>query len=487
MPSDDVAHAAGAAGAAGQAGPVGGCSRSRGGDRRMNGRTGGEPVAYGIDFGTTNSSIAVAYRDRIEVVPVEATGARDILPSLIYLHRDRNRAAGQDAIEQFLINGSAKTPCSRCELVHMIGGKRDSDCRQFQPGGRCNDMRLISGIKSDLSDTDFVSTHSWATDFTLPDLVAVVIRRLKRAADQATGANVRRVVLGHPVAFVGAEGPHYHERQELAETRLRKAAERAGFEEIVLLDEPEAAVTAESLPEGIAIAADFGGGTFDVAVIRFDPDGGEVIGLAGAEVGGEMFDRLLFQHKVASVLHLGDTFRTSGGYRDLPNLFRKRMSTLNGLKDLLSDKYTASTLSNLMAADPGKRLATVQEIIYGGHAYGFYQAIEQAKIDLSEAASTTIEFHRPGIDISVPVRREEFERLIADHLQTVEDAILRALDEAAVSPEAVSLVLRTGGSSSIPAFVRILEKTFDPSVIQERPVYTTVVQGLAMHALEQWR
>jgi hypothetical chaperone protein len=221
-------------------------------------------------------------------------------------------------------------------------------------------------------------------------------------------------------------------------------------------------------------------------VIRFDPDGGEVIGLAGAEVGGEMFDRLLFQHKVASVLHLGDSFPTPGGYRDLPNLFRKRMSTLSGLRDLLSDKYTASTLSNLMAADPGKRLATVQEIIYGGHAYGFYRAIEQAKIDLSEAASTAIEFHRPGIDISVPVRREEFERLIDGHLQTVEDAILGALDEAAVSPEAVSLVLRTGGSSSIPAFVRILEKTFDPSVIQERPVYTTVVHGLALYALEQW-
>lgn len=452
----------------------------------MNGRTGGEPVAYGIDFGTTNSSIAVAYRDRIEVVPAEATGMRDVLPSLIYLHRGRNRAAGQDAIEQFLINGSAKTACSRCELVRTVGGKRDSNCRQFKPGGRCNDARLIAGIKSDLSDTDFVSTHSWATDFTLPDLVAVVIRRLKRAADRATGANVRRVVVGHPVVFVGAEGAHYHERQELAETRLREAAEQAGFEEIVLLDEPEAAVTAENLPEGIALAADFGGGTFDVAVIRFDPDGGEVIGLAGAEVGGEMFDRLLFQDKVASVLHLDDTFRTWGGYRELPNLFRKRMSTLSGLKDLLSDKYTASTLSALMAADPGKRLATVEEIIYGGHAYGFYRAIEQAKIDLSETASTAIEFHRPRIDISIPVRREEFERLIAGHLQTVEDAILRALDMAAVSPESVSLVLRTGGSSSIPAFVRILEKTFDPSVIQERPVYTTVVHGLALHALEQW-
>ena len=162
------------------------------------------------------------------------------------------------------------------------------------------------------------------------------------------------------------------------------------------------------------------------------------------------------------------------------------MSTLSGLKDLLSDKYTASTLSELMAAEPASALQPVENIIYGGHAYGFYRAIEQAKIELSTGRSTAIEFHRPGIDISIPVRREEFERLIAEHLQAVEDAILRALDDGRVSPEAVSLVLRTGGSSSIPAFVRILEDIFDPSVIQERPVYTTVVHGLALYALEQW-
>jgi hypothetical chaperone protein len=453
----------------------------------MIGRRRDDPVAYGIDFGTTNSSIAVAYRNHIEVVPAEATGIREILPSIIYLNRDANRAAGQDAIEQFLITGSAKTACGRCDLVYMVDGKRASDCRQFRPGGSCNNARLISGIKSDLSETDFISTHSWAIDFTLTDLVAIIIRRLKIAADRAIGANVRRLVIGHPVVFAGAEGPHYHDRQELAKTRLLEAAEQAGFEEVVLLDEPAAAVNTEDLRDGIALAADFGGGTFDVAVIQFAPDGGDALGLAGTEVGGEQFDRLLFNDKVAPVLHINDSYRVrAGGYRELPNLFRKRMSTLSGLKDLLGDKYTASTLSELMTADGGNRLAAVENIIYGGHAYGFYRAIEQAKIELSTATSTAIEFHRPGIDISIPVRREEFERLIADHLTAVREAILRALEIAEIGPESVNLVLRTGGSSSIPAFARILEEIFDPAVIQERPVYTTVVHGLAAYALEQW-
>ena len=453
----------------------------------MIGRRTSEPVAYGIDFGTTNSSIAVAYRDRIEVIPVESGSAPEILPSIIYLNRDRNRAAGEEAIEQFLVTGSLKTPCGRCNLVHVIDRRRESACRQFRPGGGCHNARLISGIKSDLSETDFVSTHSWAIDFTLTDLVSVIIRRLKIAADRATGANVRRVVLGHPVVFVGAEGLHYRERQGLAEQRLRDAAVQAGFNEVVLLDEPAAAVINEDLPEGFALAADFGGGTFDVAVIKFAPDGGDVVALAGVDVGGEQFDRLLFQAKVAPALHLNDTYKVrSGARRELPHQFRKRMSTLSGLKNLLSDSNTASILSEFRSGRGGEQLAAVETILYSGYAYQFYRAIEQAKIGLSTASDSVIEFHRPGIDMSIPVRRDEFEHLISEPMQSVRAEILRAVEDAGVAPENISLVLRTGGSSSIPAFAHILEDIFDPSVIQERPVYTTVVNGLAMYALGLW-
>jgi hypothetical chaperone protein len=453
----------------------------------MTSRRSSEPVAYGIDFGTTNSSIAVAYRDRIEVIPVESGSTPEILPSIVYLNRDRNRAGGQEAIEQFLITGSQKTACGRCSLVHVIDRHRESACHQFRPGSGCHNARLISGIKSDLAETDFISTHSWAIDFTLTDLVSVIMRRLKIAADGATGANVRRVVLGHPVVFVGAEGLDYRQRQGMAEQRLQEAAAQAGFNEVVLLDEPAAAVINEDLPEGYALAADFGGGTFDVAVIKFAPDGGDVVALAGVEIGGEQFDSLLFQARVAPALHLNNSYEVRPGVqRSLPHQFRKRMSTLSGLKTLLSDPSTASILAEFRSAKDGERLAAVETILYGGYAYQFYRAIEQAKIALSTAPSSVIDFRRPGIAISIPVRRDEFEGLISEPMEDVRAAILRAVHEAGVAPEDIGLVLRTGGSSSIPAFVRILEDIFDPSVIQERPVYTTVVNGLAMYALGMW-
>jgi len=346
---------------------------------------------------------------------------------------------------------------------------------------------LVSGLKSELSQKDFVSTHSWAVDFKLHDLVAVVMRRLKTEADRLTGADVRRVVLGHPVVFVGAEGPEFKQRQATAEKRLQQAAAGAGFEEVALLEEPAAAVIEEGLEEGVALAADFGGGTFDVAVIRFAPDGGDVIALTGAEVGGEQFDKLLFKAKVAPALHLDDEFEIRAEtYRSLPNWLRNRLATLSGLKSLLSDPNTALTLREYRAAKAGERLEPVEEILYGGYAYQFYRAIEDAKIALSTRRSSSIEFHRPRLDFSIPVTRGEFEELIVRPMEIVRGEILKALELAEIGPEEVSLVLRTGGSSSIPAFVQILEEIFDPSTVQERPVYTTVVHGLATYAQELW-
>jgi hypothetical chaperone protein len=446
------------------------------------------PIAYGIDFGTTNSSIAVAFPGRVEVVPVESGEMAEILPSIVYLHRDRNRAAGREAVEQFLVTGSHRTQCAGCELVEWVGGRGYSDCRQYRPGGGCLDARLISGLKSELSQKDFVSTHSWALDFKLADLVAVIMRRLKSEADRLTGADVRRVVLGHPVAFAGTEGRDYASRQATAEERLQRAAADAGFEEVALLEEPAAAVIEEPLEEGIAVAADFGGGTFDVAVIRFAPDGGDVVALTGAEIGGEQFDQLLFQAKVAPALHLGDQFEVRPGVlRNLPNGLRKRLATPSGLKNLLSDPDTPLTLREFRAAKGGRRLEAVEEILYSGYGYQFYRAIEDAKIALSTRRSSSIEFHRPRLDLSIPVTRSEFEGLIASRLEVVRGEIMKALELAEIGPEEVSLVLRTGGSSSIPAFVRILEEVFDPAIVQERPVYTTVVHGLASYAQELWR
>ena len=218
---------------------------------------------------TTNSSIAVGYDDgHIEVVRVDENPDLPFsLSSIEYLHRSGNRAAGEAAVNEFLVTGAQATKCGRCSLVLHDAEGTYSDCKQYRRGGGCHDSRLISGLKSELSNEEFDHTHSWATDFSLLELVAIVLGDLKRRADRLVGEPVHRVVIGHPVAFVGTTGGRYDELQELALSRLRQSALVAGFQEVVLMPEPAAAMLDEVLPIGYASTVDFGGGTFDVAVM----------------------------------------------------------------------------------------------------------------------------------------------------------------------------------------------------------------------------
>jgi hypothetical chaperone protein len=135
----------------------------------------------------------------------------------------------------------------------------------------------------------------------------------------------------------------------------------------------------------------------------------------------------------------------------------------------------------------GDPLATAEEIIYGGHSYKFFRAIEDTKIKLSDVLEADIAFHRPLVSISVPVRRDEFDTLIQRNLDRIDAQITRALDDAGLDATQVDLVVRTGGSSKIPAFVERLSRRFGTRKLAERDAFTTVALGLGYKALETWR
>ena len=436
-------------------------------------------VGYGIDFGTSNSSISIAYDDgQVEVLRVGAGDMPDSLPSISYLHRDGNRLAGEDAVNEYLITGPNRTACDRCSLVRDDVGGRYSDCRQFDPGGFCSDSRLMYGLKSELANDLFKSTHSWAVDFEMRDLVSIVLGDLKARADAHVDADIDKAVIGMPVAFVGTERGDFGALQELGESRLVESAYSAGFDEVDLLPEPAAAILDQPLEPGISMALDFGGGTFDVAVIEMPDVGGgaEVIGLQGAAVGGTEFDGLLFDYAVASEI---------GVDQRIPAAYRKSLRTLMGVRALLSDKSLRGVLGR--ARQDGTDTEAIEEILFGGHAFAFYKAIESAKVALSESEQTRIEFTRPGVRVDCSIERSEFESLIEPHIAAVQRAIGNALEEAEVSAGEVHTVVRTGGSSKIPKFLDLIGDIFPRAEMRELPVFTAVAQGLGYKAMVRWR
>jgi len=116
-------------------------------------------IGCGIDFGTSNSAIAVAWPDRVEIVAAEPSAP--VLPSIVYLHRAGDRGAGEEAVERFFATGHVPTSCGHCALAPY----GISECLQFRRDGGCNDARLLSGLKHDLAKSGFTGTNSWCTDF----------------------------------------------------------------------------------------------------------------------------------------------------------------------------------------------------------------------------------------------------------------------------------------------------------------------------------
>jgi hypothetical chaperone protein len=430
------------------------------------------PLGYGIDFGTSNSAVAIAYSDSVEVLPIAGDPT---LPSQIYLHRERPHLAGVEAVRTFLTSGHERHFCDRCSLAPYGGA--ETRCRQFRKAGGCNDGRLLSGVKYELPSTSYAGTNSWAIDWSVPDLVAIVLERLKWEADRRTGRDVRRLVLGHPVVFAGldSEGAAAPEAgtpegEHLARERLRSAAREAGFEEVVLLPEPAAALLGEERRGQLELALDFGGGTFDAAVMDARNGPPQVTGLAGAPVGGELLDGVLFEARVAPSL----------GLDQLPAWLCNAMRTPSAVRLLLADPGIPAVLDGV----GGAPAEAARRILFEGAAYEFYRSIERAKISLSSSDDAVIRHAPTGLDVRI--RQGAFEAMIGPELDQVMAATDRALAGAGVGDTDVDRVLLTGGSSQIPAFRRRLVDRFGEDRLERRDAFTAVVRGLGAHARATW-
>ena len=372
--------------------------------------------------------------------------------------------------------------CGACDRVEWLKDGPLTTCRQFKPGGGCHDSRLVSGLKPLLPDTSFQETSSWAEVFTAPSLVGVVLQRLRSLADAEWGANVNRVVIGYPVTF------ETDESGDVALARLREAAQLAGFEQIAFCPEPIAAASSDSGSyegKGTAICSvDFGGGTFDVAVLAFSDENegeSELLGLAGVPIGGDLLDGLLFESFVEQRLPVDRPVeRRHAESKPLPATIRKGLKSLNGTTRLASDPHVYSTLKQYQAeAINPSLLDPIEDLIFGGQAYDFWATVEGAKRRLSEDETTRLVYRQGRVDVDVQLNRSEFERLLAPLMTDIRTCIEEALDQADLDPDAIDLVVRTGGSSQLPAFNGVLDDLFGVGKVEARPAYSSVASGLA--------
>lgn len=438
----------------------------------------------GLDFGTTNSSASIYDGQQITLLPLDPSNTNQtVMRSTLFMTREGERFIGREAINRFTNAnvgrkieyrwenfGQYELVNDKGEIIRQtIGALVDDN----QPG------RLFQSLKTLLRDADYESTEVFGKRYELEFLIAIVLRMIVSRVESLTGEAVTRMVIGRPVNY--AHDPADH---ELAFARMRKACELANIPDFAFLPEPNAAALAyarTARERQHALIFDFGGGTLDVTVIETDGVGGSrVLSNDGVPIGGDLMDQRIMMGKLLP--HFGSKSTVGPQRLPFPSVITENLTEWQSIMELSKPKYQNIIDELLMTSSQPDKVRQLQTLITQNYGLPLFENVERTKVALSSADQAAVTMHVPGIDIEQVIERWDFERLIGPDVRAVAACVDRAVVAAGLTHDDIDVVLRTGGSSRIPAFVTMLTKRFGSSAMVEMDPFTGVAQGLGIAA-----
>jgi hypothetical chaperone protein len=429
--------------------------------------------AVGIDFGTTNSSVALVSNDgRVELASFPSGGQEtQSFRSVLYLEQLRSS------------NGAKR--------LHSFSGPSAIE-RYLEAEEK---GRLIQSLKSHLSSRTLTGTEIFGRRHRLEELISRMIKDLRYAAEEQFKRPIRSAVVGRPVRFVGADST---EDDDFALARLREAFTLAGFEYVTFEFEPVAAAytyEATLARDELILIGDFGGGTSDFSLLRVGPDvrkrgrtSSDLLGNSGIGLAGDAFDARIVRKLVSPALGSNSEARSLNKllpavpawiYANLERWHYLSFLRTNNVREILKS-------ARIRALEPEKIEALIT-LIEEDLGFQLHQAVQHVKFQLS--LGQTAEFHFPdgSIDLRIPVTRREFEGWIKEDLRAIEVCVDELLKSSDINPRQVDRVFLTGGSSFVPAVRRIFSGRFGEERISAGNEFTSVAHGLALYAADPQR
>jgi hypothetical chaperone protein len=380
----------------------------------------------GLDFGTSNSTLALNANGRSFLCPLE--GDSVTLPSAaFYDAEDHSVRFGRDAVRNY---------------VEGVEG------------------RLLRALKSVLGSSLIEETTLIQRKrVSIRAIIGMFIRHLKRTAEAHLAAidmhgPLDSVVLGRPVHFVDDD----EEADRRAEAELVAAAKAEGFRHVETQLEPIAAALAYEqtlTDEEISLIVDLGGGTSDFVVARLSPERAtqadrtqDILGRSGVHIGGTDFDRRLSIDNVMP--HLGYDVRLGEKRLPMPQHLFHDLATWHKIPFLYTSENLHYLRSIVLTADRPELLRRLIDIIAHRNGHRIAGEVEAAKIALSDADS--VSFALPlDPPVSVDLERADVDRAVHDDTTRLLEAIARCIKAAALTPDRIQSVFLTGGSTGIPA------------------------------------
>ena len=413
------------------------------------------PPAVGIDFGTTNSAIAIA---RAPGAPSEVLG----LPHPV----------GGTTPTWRTVLCFEPAPAERGPAVITAGAPAITRWAE-----REGEARLVQSIKSHLASASFVDTMILGRRWRVQDLIAKYLRELRAAAPIDLG---RRAVIGRPVRYWGAED---EEDDARAIERMREALTAAGFDEVTFEYEPVAAAYAYASRldhDELVLIADFGGGTSDFSVVEVGPGRARVLASSGVALAGDSFDARIIDAVVSPALGRGSRYDVEmGGDAPVPSWIYNKLRRWHHLS-FLKTTETVQLLERIRhGAQDRAAIDRLCTLIEDDLALPLHASVESTKVALSRADAARLEFARHGVAIAADVARLDFDAWIAEELAAIDSAVTEALTAAGADARSIDRVFTTGGSSQVAAVRRTLAARFGDDKLVGGEELTSVAAGLA--------
>jgi molecular chaperone DnaK len=366
-----------------------------------------EEKIIGIDLGTTNSVVAVMEGGEVKVIPNQE-GNR-LTPSVVAFTDKGDRLVGDPAKRQAITN-----PRRTIYSIKRFMGRRHNE---VQAEEKLVPYKIVGG------PSELVKVEIDGKQYTPPEISAMILRKLKEAAEAYLGHTVRKAVVTVPAYFNDAQRQATMDAAQIAgfDTEWEIEDPKTGKkskQRMRIINEPTAASLAYGLDkkknEKIAVF-DLGGGTFDISVLDVGDGVFEVKGVNGdTHLGGDDWDQVLIDY-------IADEFKKEYGI-DL----RKDQMALQRLKE----------------------------------------AAERAKKDLSQSTTTDINLPFITADASGPkhltmaITRSKFEQLTEHLFERCRGPVMRALADAKYKPSDIDEVVLVGGMTRVPRVQAMVKEIF---------------------------
>jgi hypothetical chaperone protein len=413
---------------------------------------------YAIDYGTSNSLLVHAQSAQVSApLPLDPLASDPtVLRSLLYFRDDKEAHFGQAALREF--------------VAQDLEG------------------RLVRSVKKFLPSRAFTGTVIAGKAVTLEAMIGRFLGEMRARANALTGEDVTSVVLGRPALF--STNP---EEDALAESRMRRAAELAGFQAIEFLPEPVAAALdfKRTLTEPkTVLVADYGGGTSDYSILRLSREPfrlSDVLAIGGVSIAGDALDGAVMRREISPYFGARVEYRAPFGSNVL-KMPTALMELLCSPADLamLRERDTLEFFRNVrqwsLHGEDETSMQRLFTLIEDNLGFSVFEEIERVKRALSSAEKAEFRYSYPSVEITHAITRPRFE----DDIGPLSEKILNALDEtlarAQLKAAEIDLVCCTGGTARVPLIRQGLAQRFGQQKLQERDVFHSVVQGLGEYA-----